>query len=300
MQREKDFLSRLTKTVIKNLKEQNILSPFKFVKNQRPSSTNTQGWGVQVGRFYGYGCSAEIWLDKFTAHSNRKIWYGLVWEKNTKKFDYITNLANKKFGIPFKIGPKDIKDEKKVYVLSKQLSKNKFGSPILEKHERQFYYYYGIYEFDQTGLSQDVSERLSLRVTDFFYDIVEVLQKTTQIQNEDYPGIENRKSVRTHIYRERRSHVATLRKQIDNYICEICDLKFIEVYGTIGKNFAEAHHIVPLSSNDEIRQTTIEDLITVCANCHRMLHRMTGKQTDIADLKDIVRKYKKKSSGGMR
>ena len=35
------------------------------------------------------------------------------------------------------------------------------------------------------------------------------------------------------------------------------------------------------------------DLVTVCGNCHRMLHRMDGKPDDIAKLKVIIRKNRK-------
>ena len=35
------------------------------------------------------------------------------------------------------------------------------------------------------------------------------------------------------------------------------------------------------------------DLVTVCGNCHRMLHRMDGKPDDIAKLKAIIRKNRK-------
>ena len=204
-------------------------------------------------------------------------------------------LAKRKFAKPWEINSNDIENEVNI-VLSKRLAKNQFGRPILEKYVQENQYFYGVYEFDQTGLKQDVLERLVLRATDFFCDIVEVLHKTSQIQNDDFPGIENRQLVTTHILRERRSHIATLRKQKDNYVCSICGLKFMDKYGPMGSNFAEAHHKVPLSSSDKVRLTKIKDLITVCANCHRMLHRMKGKQTDIHHLKNLVRKYKNRKS----
>jgi predicted HNH restriction endonuclease len=46
-----------------------------------------------------------------------------------------------------------------------------------------------------------------------------------------------------------------------------------------------------LGRNDRVRSTTVEDLITVCSNCHRMLHRMSsGGFQDIVRLKQIVRR----------
>ena len=42
----------------------------------------------------------------------------------------------------------------------------------------------------------------------------------------------------------------------------------------MGKGYIEVHHIKPLSNLDEVVIVNPEtDLICVCANCHRMLHR---------------------------
>lgn len=53
--------------------------------------------------------------------------------------------------------------------------------------------------------------------------------------------------------------------------CEICGFDFFQRYGEHGRGFAECHHIRPLS--DGKRETLIEDLVVLCANCHRMIHR---------------------------
>lgn len=49
---------------------------------------------------------------------------------------------------------------------------------------------------------------------------------------------------------------------------------FEETYGAIGKNYIEVHHIKPLFSLEEEQVVNpATDLICICANCHRMLHR---------------------------
>jgi putative restriction endonuclease len=45
------------------------------------------------------------------------------------------------------------------------------------------------------------------------------------------------------------------------------------VYGEIGRDFIEAHHTKPVASLEENERVTVEDLLAVCSNCHRMLHR---------------------------
>jgi hypothetical protein len=57
--------------------------------------------------------------------------------------------------------------------------------------------------------------------------------------------------------------------------CEVpgCGFDFEAVYGGLGRRYAQVHHLLPLSSADELRETRLEDLAIVCANCHVMIHR---------------------------
>lgn len=61
---------------------------------------------------------------------------------------------------------------------------------------------------------------------------------------------------------------------IHGYACQVCGFDFEKVYGELGKEYIEVHHIKPLYSLDEETIVNPEtDLICVCSNCHRMLHR---------------------------
>jgi len=68
-------------------------------------------------------------------------------------------------------------------------------------------------------------------------------------------------------------------------------MRFSDQYGELGNGFAEAHHIEALNNLDDQVVTKVKDLITVCANCHRMLHRMKG-------LKEDWKTLRKQISGG--
>ena len=71
----------------------------------------------------------------------------------------------------------------------------------------------------------------------------------------------------------------------------ICGFDFGEVYGDLGKGFIEVHHIKPLASqNEELRINPDKDLICVCANCHRMLHRFKDYMVSVEELRGIVKK----------
>jgi 5-methylcytosine-specific restriction protein A len=71
--------------------------------------------------------------------------------------------------------------------------------------------------------------------------------------------------------------------------CNICGFDYEAVYGELGAGYIEVHHIKPLSTLDEETVVNPEtDLISVCANCHRMLHRFKNYIVSVEELKNIV------------
>lgn len=75
--------------------------------------------------------------------------------------------------------------------------------------------------------------------------------------------------------------------EIFGYKCQVCGMDFEKKYGSIGRGYIHVHHIVPLSKIGKGYQVDPKtDLITVCANCHAMLHRKVGgKMLTIEELK---------------
>jgi 5-methylcytosine-specific restriction protein A len=54
--------------------------------------------------------------------------------------------------------------------------------------------------------------------------------------------------------------------------CEVCDFDFARTYGDLGEGYIEVHHVTPLYASGT-RETRLDDLACLCANCHRMCHR---------------------------
>lgn len=292
--RDKRFLSDLAKAVKGELYRRNIDMPFRLKRISGLRKTNTDGWAVTLGTLTGYQCSAELWLDRFTAHTDRKVYYCLYSHKKDG-LAKLTKTVSSEFGKHLSIYQKDWDQNSDYYHLAKKLARARFGYPLYERYPSEREFFYGIYEYDGTGLQKNAFRRLAERAVDFFQTISEsVSQRTPRSDYDTYKAIENRQAVTRHIRRERKSHAATLCKQRDNFICQVCRFDFSKVYGMLGSDFAESHHIVPLGTNKKLRSTTIDDLITVCANCHRMLHRMDGKPNDIKALKKIIRRKKLK------
>lgn len=72
-------------------------------------------------------------------------------------------------------------------------------------------------------------------------------------------------------------------------VCEIYDFDFVARYGTHGLGFIEAHHTMPVSQLNGKTRTQESDLILVCSNCHRMLHR--GPQLlSASELRSLMRR----------
>lgn len=88
--------------------------------------------------------------------------------------------------------------------------------------------------------------------------------------------IEERRLYRLHRKIDRNPRAAIKAKAIHGYICQGCGFDFEQVYGEIGKEYIEAHHLTPLADLPEDKAVALnpeKDFAVLCANCHRMIHR---------------------------
>jgi len=74
--------------------------------------------------------------------------------------------------------------------------------------------------------------------------------------------------------RERDPRVRAVALAQRGQICEICGFDFVTTYGEFARMCVEVHHLTPLASSGRRgTRTTVDDLLVVCPNCHRALHR---------------------------
>ncbi len=113
-----------------------------------------------------------------------------------------------------------------------------------------------------------------------------VIQKEQQIDqtgvpmdSEEREWTEGGFKLRKHYRRERAYGLSKAKKELfkrdhDGRLhCERCKMDPIEVYGpSSGESCIEVHHIIPLSAHPTEIPTQLEDLMCVCANCHRIIH----------------------------
>jgi hypothetical protein len=121
---------------------------------------------------------------------------------------------------------------------------------------------------------------------DLFQDPVEELVETE----------EGRRVLRLHLVRERSlALVRSFKRTLRNFRCSVCGFDFEQVYGEIGRDFIEAHHTKPVASLEENERVTVEDLLAVCSNCHRMLHRRMPLLTADELKAHLAEAYRKRS-----
>ena len=99
------------------------------------------------------------------------------------------------------------------------------------------------------------------------------------IDEQDEEDLEEGK-LRTRFHKVRERNTKTVKKKKEDFLkkngrlyCEVCDFDFVKEYGSRGDGFIECHHTKFLSDYDEPTKTSISDLVLLCSNCHRMIHR---------------------------
>lgn len=104
---------------------------------------------------------------------------------------------------------------------------------------------------------------------------------------------EGKAKIIKHTYYERSLKNRAKAIEIHGTICSICGFDFNKFYGKdLASDYIEIHHIKPVSEFEGcINPET--DLIPVCSNCHRMLHRYRHRTISIEELRKVIKSSKK-------
>lgn len=294
--RDRRWLRTFAQAVARELGTRNQL-PDVILKT--PSSvvteiSETDGWYANLGYVRGDRNSGlQLWFDRWPSPAKRKL---SVCYKGTR-IDQIRKVAaagSRMFGRSIRLDDWAWHDDKEHgYVhLIKPLARTSYGKPIVELYEKnQSWSFYGVYSRLTPVVTRAPKRSLIQRAARFLEGVSKAV--VAQMTSMDaaataYSAVENRQRVAEHLRRERSALLAAKAKLRDGYTCQVCDLNFEEAYGRIGRGFAEAHHRIALSRLRPHARTKLSDLSTVCSNCHRMLHRMNGKRSDVSTLRRAV------------
>lgn len=112
---------------------------------------------------------------------------------------------------------------------------------------------------------------------------------------DDDDFLEGRVLTLLHKRRERNSRIRAklLRSRRANHdlCCEMCGGKSAVSDPAFEDAMFEAHHRVPISASKGERMVTIAEMALVCANCHRLVHRVIAKEkrwVDIDEARTVV------------
>lgn len=100
------------------------------------------------------------------------------------------------------------------------------------------------------------------------------------------------KRYRQHRSIERQAVHSNRVKKVQGTRCRGCDLDMVDVYGAVGANMVDAHHLLPLSSLREgviVSLDPFRDFAVLCPNCHRAIHRLPDC-SDVGSLRALVSK----------
>lgn len=263
------------------------------LRTQLPlKESHTKGWRVELGSLGLGEPRLEIWYCEWAKEGQRRLWYGLYAAQADK--------LRKRVGVlPESLRPvRDFSEQdmrqatgsRSDFVLKQPLDPREYDRPMYEEYQDSGsdYAYYGQYD-SALPVNQENVAGIVGRATGFFENVIKSRQPEASANEadteEDYGRVLDRHAVRRHLGRERSRALVEQCNRRDNYRCQVCEMTFKEVYGDVGKGFAEAHHVVPLSKLADTVVSSVKDLVTVCANCHRMLHRLGGEEGDIARLR---------------
>ncbi len=87
-------------------------------------------------------------------------------------------------------------------------------------------------------------------------------------------------------FRKRNRALIEAKKANSNYECEVCGMRYEDVYGEIGREFIIAHHREPIHGGR--RKSSLEDIALICWNCHAMLH-CTNPPLTVEQLRNRLR-----------
>jgi 5-methylcytosine-specific restriction enzyme A len=113
----------------------------------------------------------------------------------------------------------------------------------------------------------------------------------TPVDDEDEAREEGRLLYRRHRTFERDRRLVERKKAAalaahGRLACEVCGFDFEAAYGSAGSGYIECHHLLPLHEAGR-RRNRLSDLALLCANCHRVAHRVRPWPS-IAELRAVL------------
>ena len=176
---------------------------------------------------------------------NKSVSRDTYWLRNTRKVNWINSF------LPQKIDNEEVIAElgvrQTIKAIQKQFFIDKFFPLIPEDSKTKIY---------DMIISREISD----------FPIIE--------EDELDLSFKEKKKLRLHKSFDRDPKLIKEAKKIHGYTCMACGFNYKEKYGEIGEDYIEAHHLISFAELDENTDLSPKkDVVVLCANCHRMIHR---------------------------
>jgi 5-methylcytosine-specific restriction endonuclease McrA len=106
-------------------------------------------------------------------------------------------------------------------------------------------------------------------------------QKSAYLQ-----GIEGIIQEKFYLEKSRDPRLVEARKEKDDYTCQACSFRLMV---SPDKYIIDVHHLTPVGSLTEVKLTSIDDLICLCPNCHRIAHSNQHTPLPLASIKSHLK-----------
>lgn len=252
------------------------------------TASNAEGWCYVIGRVRGLRAGAlEIWLDQWPG-TEKPVFSFCYRGAHADVVKRVATAARRFRTSAMRRGRVDLSADDVVRMPS-PLRRHEFNQTVLELYSNHDCYY-GVY-LSAPQVGRRNAAVVAHRIASFFARMASAVTAHvghSAIDLDDYPAIENRRAVAAHLRRERSKRLALQTKNRDGFTCRVCGLNFEHRFGSQFRGIAQAHHLAPLGRTTRSRRSTVDDLITVCPNCHCLLHRMSGVPRDWIILRRLL------------
>ncbi|MBV0889998.1 HNH endonuclease [Komagataeibacter oboediens] len=100
-----------------------------------------------------------------------------------------------------------------------------------------------------------------------------------------HQGIEGIFEEKTYWRRSRDPRLVQARKKKDNFTCQTCSYR---KRGEGNKYIIDVHHVMPLGNLTRETVTTLDDLVCLCPNCHRIAHSRKDRPLSVEEIKNLL------------
>lgn len=167
-------------------------------------------------------------------------------------------------------------------IYNEHKNKIKKKAPIKPKNKKT--------KIDNTILIKGGASKKNTTEKKVSYDeLLKRIEDDLESINADIHYKEGKPKYSARVYYERNPKLRTAAILEHGTICMACGFDFERVYGIHGKDYIEVHHVNPISEFDgEIEVSPADDMIVLCSNCHRMVHRKRDKTLSLEELKNLI------------